>query len=374
MRKIGLSVFLLICVFFAQSQQILKGRLLAADTRMPVSSASVFLSNTGVGTVSKEDGTFQIHAFPNGRYDLVVSILGFETYILSVQSTKLPDFLEISLKPKANDLQEIVLESYDKKGWDKWGDFFKDNLIGRTPNSFDCELKNPDVIKFKFNKKENILKATADESLVIENKALGYILKYNLTAFEYNFKTNIFYYQGYPFFTEMESDKSSKIKKWQRNRYDTYQGSLMHFMRAVFRNKIKEEGFEVRKIIREEKVAANAFANAKTTDYLIDQLLTGDSIAFAVDSATAGMWFSDYLQITYPAKRMPDYYTKQYRNLQPNAQLTAEIVMPNKNARIYITANGSYYYGRDLTVLAYWAWSEKLSNLLPLEFKVPSKY
>ncbi|MFK4985418.1 carboxypeptidase-like regulatory domain-containing protein, partial [Klebsiella pneumoniae] len=90
-------------------------------TRMPVNAASIYLSNTSVGTVSKEDGSFQIHSFPSGRYDLVVSILGFETYIVAVQSNKLPDFLEIVLKPKVNDLQEIVVEPYDKNGWEKWG-------------------------------------------------------------------------------------------------------------------------------------------------------------------------------------------------------------------------------------------------------------
>ncbi|MFX5537743.1 hypothetical protein ABTD88_19250, partial [Acinetobacter baumannii] len=89
--------------------------------------------------------------------------------------------------------------------------------------------KNPEVLKFRFKKKENTHKVVADEPLVIENKALGYILKYSLTAFEFNFTTNVFYYQGYPFFTEMETDKASKIKKWQRNRFDAYRGSLMLF-------------------------------------------------------------------------------------------------------------------------------------------------
>ncbi|MFK5098252.1 carboxypeptidase-like regulatory domain-containing protein, partial [Klebsiella pneumoniae] len=92
-----------LCSFLAQSQQILKGRLIAEDTRLPVNAASIYLSNTSAGTISKNDGSFQIHPFPNGRYDLVVSVLGFETYVIAVQSNKLPDFLEIVLKPKVND-------------------------------------------------------------------------------------------------------------------------------------------------------------------------------------------------------------------------------------------------------------------------------
>jgi hypothetical protein len=371
MKKWCLLFFFLFCLFLSKSQQVLKGRLLAADTKQPVASASVFLSNTGVGVVSNNDGTFQINSFPNGRYDLVVSILGYETYIIELQSVKLPPFLEIFLKPKAVDLQEIILEPYDKNGWDKWGSFFIENLIGKTPNSFDCELKNKEVVKFRFSKKENVLKAYADEPLIIENKALGYFLKYSLTGFEYNFRTRIFYYQGYPFFTEFESNRNARNKRWQRNRFDTYKGSLMHFMRAVYRNRIKQEGFEVRKIIRQEKTNVNPFVESKSADFLIDQLLPGDSIAFQVDSVTAGMWFSDYLQVMYPTKKMPDYYTRTQRNMLPNTPMTAELWMPNKESRIIISANGGYQYGKDLLVLAFWAWSEKLSNMLPLEYKPP---
>jgi len=371
MNRWSLSGVFFLCCFFANAQQILKGRLLAADSRVPVAAASVFLSNTGIGTVSKDDGSFIINTFPNGRYDLVVSILGYETYIATLQSGKLPDFLEILLKPKAVDLQEIILEPFDKNGWEKWGGFFMENLIGKTPNSFDCELKNKETVKFKFSRKENTLKAFVDEPLILENKALGYLLKYSLTDFEFNFKTRIFYYQGYPFFAELESDKNAKNKRWQRNRLDTYKGSLMHFMRALYQNKIAQEGFEVRKIIRQKKTPSFTFSSTGTNDFLIDQLLPGDSIAFAVDSATAGMQFNDYLQVIYPAKKMPEFYTRTQKNMLPNTPITAELMMPNSNDKIYITANGSYYYGKSLLVLAYWAWSEKLSNMLPLEYMPP---
>ncbi|MDG4870120.1 hypothetical protein P8631_19190, partial [Guyparkeria sp. 1SP6A2] len=66
-----------------------------------------------------------------------------------------------------------------------------------------------------------------------------------------------------------------KIKKWQRNRFDAYQGSLMHFMRAVFRNRIAEEGFEVRKVFHEEKIPGTAFSSTRTYDYVSDYLLRG---------------------------------------------------------------------------------------------------
>jgi hypothetical protein len=37
-----------------------------------------------------------------------------------------------------------------------------------------------------------------------------------------------------------------KQKAWEKKRQETYLGSLMHFMRSVYRNTIMTEGFEVR--------------------------------------------------------------------------------------------------------------------------------
>lgn len=132
----------------------------------------------------------------------------------------------------------------------KYGQFFMDNFIGTSALAKDCKLKNPQTIQFRYNKKENILRAFADEPIILENRAMGYILKYDMNIFEYNYSTRIFYFQGYPLFKEMETGRKKLGKRWKKNRTDAYYGSLMHFMRSLFRNKLIEEGFEVRKLIK----------------------------------------------------------------------------------------------------------------------------
>ena len=67
-----------------------------------------------------------------------------------------------------------------------------DYLIGKTPNSLNCKLLNYEVVKFRFKKNEKVLRAFADEPLLIRNEALGYELKYDLSLFEFNSKINIF--------------------------------------------------------------------------------------------------------------------------------------------------------------------------------------
>ena len=103
------------------AQKVLRGKLVASDSKKPVAAASVFLSNTSIGTVSSEDGSFIINSFPEGRYDLVVSILGYETKTIPLNSSTIPGFLEIILTPKVKELDEVIVEPYEKNGWEKWG-------------------------------------------------------------------------------------------------------------------------------------------------------------------------------------------------------------------------------------------------------------
>lgn len=371
--KIILAIIFTCLSFTVCAQTTLSGKIVMAGTNMPIASASVFLSNTSVGTISKEDGSFIIEKFPAGRYDLVVTILGYETYIIELNSLKLPDNFLITLQPKSKELAEVVVRNYDKNGWDKWGDFFMEMLIGKTPNALNCKLLNKEAVMFQFSKKENILRAYASEPLLIRNDALGYNLSYELKEFEHNYKTRIFFYQGYPLFTEMEPKNNRQQNKWLLNRAQTHEGSLMHFMRSLFKNRLNEEGFEMRRIIREKKtdtqIKVNGINPTREVDILVDVPLTGDSIAFGIDSTTAGLQFSDYLQVVYKHKEMPSMYVREHRNVSIGQPITARLFMPDSKKVISVLANGSYFFGKDILTVEYWAWSEKLSNLLPLDYK-----
>ncbi|MFN3666087.1 MAG: carboxypeptidase-like regulatory domain-containing protein, partial [Sediminibacterium sp.] len=143
------------------AQQTLKGRVLAADTKQPIHLANVFLSNTSIGTVTNAEGYFTIEHFPQGRYDVVVSCIGYESFVTTIQSAQLPKTIDINLVPKVNILQEVIVEPYEKNGWDKYGKFFLDNFVGTSAFAKECKLKNPETIRFRYNKKENILRAFA---------------------------------------------------------------------------------------------------------------------------------------------------------------------------------------------------------------------
>jgi hypothetical protein len=123
-------------------------------------------------------------------------------------------------------------------------ELFAKNFIGETVNAEKCELLNPQVLHFSFDHDKRILKATADEFLVIENRALGYKLKYLLTGFELDLNNSVCETEGYPYFEELAGSDSQQ-KKWESNRKKTYLSSGSHFFWALANNKIAEEGFQV---------------------------------------------------------------------------------------------------------------------------------
>lgn len=384
------------------AQKVLKGVVLDGEKNSPVPNASVFLNTTSVGTMTDAQGNFTL-PLPSGKYELIVSSVGYETYNQTINTNELSDFITIKLRIKSALMQTVVVEPYEKDGWKKWGQFFLENFIGTSANAKNCPIKNTGAIHFRHSKKTNELLAFADEPLIIENKALGYTIRYQLESFSYNFKSHYLLYTGYPFFQQMKGG-SAKQKRWEKNRSEAYFGSLMHFMRAVYRNKIVEEGFEVRsleKIPNTEKQRVRAAyssnkqsvksasgvitvttINKDTSDYydrILRQedykdvigrnLLSGDSVAYAVDSVTAALEFKNYLLVIYKNMVAPAEYRQQFP--KASAAMMSEIILINQQP-IEIQGNGSYYNPVDLMSSGYWAWSEKIAMMLPYDY-VPLK-
>jgi hypothetical protein len=243
MRRVMLLVFLFIG-FSGFGQKLIRGQVLNSSGRTPIPYASIFLSNTSIGAKANEDGSFEL-SVPAGKFDLIVSCIGFDTYNATIIASEQPDFIKITLNPKSEEMDTLVVEPYEKDGWRKWGDFFIQNFIGTSEFAKSCEIKNYEVIRFRDVKSKHTLFAYALEPLIIENKALGYRLTYQLETFSFDFNTRFISYAGYPFFEELK-DNFTRQKRVEKNRKQAYYGSMMHFMRAVFFNKITEEEFDVR--------------------------------------------------------------------------------------------------------------------------------
>jgi hypothetical protein len=339
------------------AQTFIKGIVYNAENHTPIESANVYVSNSTKGTITDNKGQFNLIGIPVGRSELVISYIGYETQTVYINhETK---YLEIFLKPKYEDLQAVIVEPYEKNGWKKWGKMFLKNFIGTTQFSRGCKLLNTESLRFHYSKKRNLLTVRSDERLNIENKSLGYILKYDLSKFEYDFDNQTTLIEGHPWFEEMQSDKKSVQTKWIKNRDDAYFGSMMQFMRSLYFNKLEKDQFEIRRIV--------SLPNG--SHMLVNKIVPRDSLVFKVDSVSVGFNFKDYLQVSYTLKEPPTGYPRPGNarmGYMPTPQ-TSQLVLNDNLIKIY--ANGAYYDGTYLMSSGYWGWSEKMANLLPLDFE-----
>ena len=240
-----LTLYVLLLSISAQAQKTIKGIVKEKETAQPVAGASVFLNNTSIGTATNAAGVFELN-MPSGKFDLVVSSIGYETYTTTI-TTETPNLLNILLLPKAKELETVIIEPVEKNGWENWGKFFIENFIGTSDFAKQCTIKNYKTLRFRNSKKAGTLTAFAAEPLIIENKALGFTIHYQLEEFKFDFNTKYLTYLGYPFFKPMKGS-TRRQKKWSSNQFSVYEGSIMHFMRSIYRNTLIKEGFEIRRL------------------------------------------------------------------------------------------------------------------------------
>jgi hypothetical protein len=411
----GFTLLFLTCCSGALSQTTLRGKVISEDSQKPLASVSVYLNNTSLGAVTNEEGIFIIRGIPSGKFRLVASSVGFETYVNMIDPRTVGKDFVISLKPKAEELQGFSVTPPEPDGWKKWGKLFTELFIGDTPGSNDCKLTNPEVIKFRMNT-DNTLTAYAKEPLQIVNYNLGYEIKYKLEEFQYDFNIKLVNFSGYAFFTDMGVKHPNRVRRYNETRLETYKGSLLHFKRAFFANELDAQGFELRNlgnISNPEKDRAKRlfakYGNApiidtadsqvgfeidiyghpthlRTTTHTIDstdyfkkkllepdsvishQLISSDSIGFAADSTVAGMYFKDSLEVTYKFKTIPERYKHLNKDHKHETFPVSQFVFVNKRP-IYILNSGYHYKPYDLKITGYWAWSENISTLLPFDYR-----
>ena len=376
------------------SQHVLSGKVYDFNTGAILPSVSIYINNSSKGTTTNTNGEFVLDNISVSNFDIVASCVGYETFSVSITKDNLLTEFNIKLKSKSVELQSLILQAYEKDGWNKWGRVFTESFIGLKHGITNCEIKNYKTIKFVYNKKAQTLAAYADEPLIIVNKDLGYEVKYDLQNFLRNFKTGLIFYEGYPFFTNIDA-REKKVRKWKAARLIAYNGSVLHFMRSIYRNKLQQEGFEIKVLVRypnkeKERVKriyknlmvkkegileiiqndstayySSIIKQSDSLDYIYPNAIQPDSVAYLIDKTAVGLGFNNHLQVTYNA--LQDYANKMASN---NSQKQVSIISIINDGEISIFSNGSYYNPSNFFTEGYWAYSEKLNNLLPVDYEV----
>jgi hypothetical protein len=241
-----LRVIILCCCWLsafstAQAQGKLTGVVQDSLTHEPLAFASVFLANTTLGATTTEKGEFEFRRVPAGTYDVVGSYVGYRLAKQKITMTAAPQQVSLQLASTGNQLGEVVVQPEPNKPEDfqKFSDLF----LGGTSFSSQCRISNPDKVRVFFDEEDQELTARAKEFVQVDNDALGYRLKYYGLQFDYDAEDGSISYYGEPVFEDMTPRDEQQRQQWAANRAAAYNGSLMHFLRSVYNNRLKEEGF-----------------------------------------------------------------------------------------------------------------------------------
>jgi len=402
MRPI-ITIFLLFitsAAAYAQTGYVIKGRITHDKTQTPVSGASIFISNSTRGTMSAQDGSFELTDVPTGKHDLVISCIGYSTVVYPYTGGDLPLQVDVKMKRKVSELSTVVVEPDEKDGWKKWGKFFMENFIGTNLDAQDCKVLNPEVLRFRFSKKNNTLTVIADEQLIIENQSLGYTIKYQMEEFNYSFGDRILKFTGYALFQDKIQGERLK-RRWENSRERAYAGSIHHFMKSLYNNRLQEEGFEVRRMyktpntekqrvrnilresIRQQRETGKrdiAFFSVDSSEYynmilrqpdefqtVLPALLTADSLLSAGKTPDEKiLFFKDFLFIEYKKEYEEEKYTREILRSPRQYYQRSTVVLPNLEP-ITVNKYGQYAPLFEFILHGYWAWSEKVASMLPLD-------
>lgn len=231
-------LFLMICPFYVLFSQTIKGTVVN-DIDKPIENVNIYLDGTKTGTTSAADGTFSLTSRNNNS--LVFQKDNYETVIVNTS-----DVLNKKLKVvliKAKEIEEVVIIPFTETAYKNYIKYFLDSFIGSDQSN--VKIKNQRSLKFSYDKTNKILRVKAPQTLIIENKNLGYIIDYNLQDFVGDFENKTTRYTGTSFFKETKNTDKVKL-----NRMNAYDGSQVHFFRSVFANKVADEGFIVNQITK----------------------------------------------------------------------------------------------------------------------------
>jgi len=321
-------IFLFINIYLVASNQVIRGTIVDNTTKNVIHSASVYFNGTSVGTLSDENGNFQIDISKYSSMPITISAIGYYSVTLTNFLTGKPNLIYMS--PKLFELNEVIVKAKSQP-WKRRENLtiFRNEFLGTTGNAMNCKITNENDIRFKYSSDNDTLTAFSANPILIDNKALGYKITYYLDKFQYYKPGGSFIFKGNIIFKE---DSATDVKKkmfFEDKRKYAYLGSRMHFFRALWMNDLGSNGFMVRN-------SANQITNYK-------------KIVFQKDSNTK------YLRC--PGGLGISYYTKQS---------TSFIIFLKEN--VFFDPNG--YFEPDGIIWEGEMARKRIADLLPYEYSI----
>ena len=238
---ISLIFCLLTISLTLEARQVVTGQITNRYDGTPIPNVSVFIAHTTVGTQSDRYGNFSITVPIQGSFVIVVSHIGFQSASRTIDTPRPSHQINFALQEQIELLQEVVVNPcIPHRRRDE--NFFWRFFLGEIPSSSRMQVLNREVIHFCLLP-IGILRVFADEPIEIINHNMGYHISYVLHRFEHNFRTGESLIAGEPFFTELTPRNERQGRGWEIERQNAYLTSLTRFIRALYQERLYENGF-----------------------------------------------------------------------------------------------------------------------------------
>ncbi len=350
--------------FQDQKRAVITGKI-TDITGNPLPYATVFIANSTLGCISDEEGIYRLEAIPYGQHQLVVSFVGYAMFEKKLIVNK--DWIELDIKmnPAVVELDMVeVVERKSKSTWRANYRKFKNNFLGTTPNASTCEIINPEVLRFHYDKESKVLSANANEMLVIENQALGYRIHYILKQFELR-QDGSNLYLGQEKFEPLIPQNEKEQQRWKRYRREAYYGSFRHFLTSLANHSLGIDGFRV---IQTD--AMIPLANQKREKNQPEPKLSGESElarrSLSMEYEHMLLFSSAYLHVRY-VYESDNLRGQGYQRTIDKLQPYQESWIQPLSARTVFHEDGYLYDPGSVMVYGYWA-REKIAEALPLDY------
>lgn len=384
MRHFLTFSFFLLTSIFSAFPAIITGRVTDVQTGKPLEYASVFIAGTTFGTNTKTDGSFSLTYTPGGSTQLIVAHLGYLTYSKLASEIPTDSPLKVELQVKPQQLSAVSVVGVDANRKKNMADFLI-GFLGDSEFGKKCSILNPHVlhlerrrIEGKFMEYELI--AFADSDLIIENKLLGYTIRYTLESFYQTQYSTIF--KGYPLFLDNLSISKNQDKTLAY-RERAYQGSQMHFFRSLFTKTLEKEGFEIYKV---DKKSMMNFSYSSVYGLMADTIFVPEPATHMVQTEkplnvynhlyvvdkSAALNYDQPFEIRFTLNgedkaygKNVDYYKGMTRTL--GQQSTLALLQGNT---VVFYPNGACKNAGTLVTIGYWSF-KKVGEIMPWNYVPP---
>ena len=240
----------------------LNGIIMEKGTLRPIPSANIYFGKSDYSVHSDSTGRFKLAGLPVGTYQIVIILEGLKPIFKGIRVYQdwqkelrifIADEERIALAPiETKDERIVRLEDEIRILRRKLAEradeiaLFETFIVGHPEN---CTFINRHLLDFEFAKNPYGYRVeyTTREPLEIENQELGYRLTVFLKKATLNHYHTLYAidYDASIYFEELTPLTEKMMRRWEKNRYNVYDGSLRHFLASLVTNELERNKFDV---------------------------------------------------------------------------------------------------------------------------------